>query len=190
MMNPDLDTAEPSRTKPHSAEILRATEFLWRIYGQINEWIRFADAKAGALLAADVVMIVAAIQSFKDHKDVLMGHVVLWFPGILSLVGLSASAFCCLMCILPRTRAIAGKSVIFFGDIARGYTSLDAYLQSASTLGDENRAFDEISRQVWENARIAEHKHLWIARAVWSIFFGLVVALVVGIGAALVSGRA
>lgn len=48
-----------------ASEPLRATDSQWRIYGLINEWIRFADAKAGALLAANALILVSAVGASK-----------------------------------------------------------------------------------------------------------------------------
>lgn len=185
---PHADGASPESAKTNAfaaqagpaSEPLRATDSQWRIYGLINEWIRFADPKAGALLAANALMLVSAVGAFKDHKAFFNSHMLVSVLGVVGLVGLIASAYCCLVSIFPRTRAAGGKSLIFFDHIA-GNASPGEYSRAADALGHEDRAFAEISEQVWQNARIAADKHEWIARAILAFIFGLSVSLVVGV---------
>ena len=164
---------------PPLPERLRAIQAQWRIYGLINEWIRFADAKAGALLAANALILVSAVAAFKDHKQVFNDHMWLTVFGVLGLGSLIASAICCLWCIFPRIRMAEGTSPIFFGHISQ-HSSPDDYQKKAGVLGDEDQEFAEISDQVWRNAKIAHYKHVWIAFGVAAFAVGLIVSLVVG----------
>jgi hypothetical protein len=63
LTQPPTPTAPTETTPAPRAPVLSraATEALWRIYGATNEWIRFADTKACAILAADALLLVTAV---------------------------------------------------------------------------------------------------------------------------------
>src|SRR5512135_1424766 len=49
-----------------------ATEALWRVYDATSEWIRFADAKAGAILTADALLLATAVlELLKRNQEAL-----------------------------------------------------------------------------------------------------------------------
>ena len=140
------------------SDVHRAIDTQWLIYDAINEWIRFADAKAGALLATNGVVAVAALGAIKENAALFADHRLLWWTSLLGVFGLGVSAFFCLDCIRPRTRAGGPKSLIYFDHIA-GHEDADAYASEARALSNHERAFAEVSRQVWINARVAQTKH-------------------------------
>lgn len=82
----------------------KATEQQWRVYGVINEWIRFADAKAGALLTLNGVLVAAAVGPIKDKWEDLLAHRPVLLLLAFAVAGLFVSAFYCLECIRPKLR--------------------------------------------------------------------------------------
>ncbi len=53
--------AKWERREERLADMALAIETMWRAYSEVNEWIRAADIKAGTVLAANGVVIVAAV---------------------------------------------------------------------------------------------------------------------------------
>lgn len=164
-----------------------ATEALWRVYGATNEWIRFADTKAGAILAADALLLATAVpELMKRNQEAPPNHhfaTVGVACAVLSSVALIASAIFCLVCIAPRMYSSDGaKSPLYFGHIA-AHPDADAYKNAAAVLDRPEESFDAISRQVWANARIAHTKFRLIAEAVWTLGLGLLFALIATVAA-------
>jgi len=86
---PDPAKADEETTRQADAE---ATDFLWRTYGAIAEWIRFADVKAGAVLGANAALVLVA-QS--EHKKLFAPfspyHLDFWF--VVAILGTALGAF-------------------------------------------------------------------------------------------------
>jgi hypothetical protein len=160
-----------------------ATDQQWEIYKYINDQIRFADTKAAALLAANGVLTAALIGVLKDKDAFFRSHTFVLLLAAVGLLGLLASAGCCLMCIVPRLSTGGPRSLIFFDHIAL-FTGPDTYANSAETMADARQAFQEITRQVWANARVASRKHRWVARAVRWFVPGLLFATIFAIAVA------
>ena len=153
-----------------------AIEQLWRIYAAINEWIRFADTKAAALLALNGVLVAAAVSPLKEEWNFLTNHPTVLVLLTLCGVSLFVSAFYCLKCIQPKLRIkpapASSTSLIFFEDIAV-YESAELYGNAALALSKQEGAFNEISKQVWAVSQVAHAKHRQIHWAVLSLIFGL-----------------
>ncbi|HWE40564.1 MAG TPA: hypothetical protein VG406_28710, partial [Isosphaeraceae bacterium] len=75
-----------------ATSLASATEHLWRIYQVINEWIRFADAKSGALLAACGAIITIEVTVMSDHQDYLKAHHLIFVLAVAAVVGLIVSS--------------------------------------------------------------------------------------------------
>ena len=188
-IQPTAPTAPTETTPAPRAPVLSgaATEALWRVYDATSEWIRFADAKAGAILTADALLLATAVlELLKRNQEALPNH-HLALGGVacavLSSVALIASAIFCLVCIAPRMHSSDGaKSPLYFGHIA-AHPDAAAYKTAAAVLDRPEESFDAISRQVWANARVAHTKYRLIAGAVWTLGLGLLFALIATVAA-------
>jgi hypothetical protein len=171
-----LDPSAPTGLGP-------ATEALWKVYVELNEWVRFADAKAGAILAADMVIVSllpGALFSKEFRPFATTGSTLAAVAAILGCLGLLASAVLCLWCIKPRikSRPAGPASLIFFSHIAEGHDDADAFARAARDFDDPEKAYLQISRQVWANAWVADRKHDAVRRAVYGLMFGLAFGVV------------
>jgi hypothetical protein len=179
---PEDDRSMPP-PRPPSGDWAKATEHLWKTLQSINEWTRFADAKAGAVLAANGVLGTLAAGFAKDHWAYLSTNSAMKIIALLGGSTLIASSFVCVRCLLPRTKVKGGtRSRLFFHHIALEDEA--SYLASAGALGDDDEAFREVGKQVWANAKVAREKHqeifwailltggsLACALAVWIVVF-------------------
>lgn len=171
-------------TRPPSGDWSDATDHLWRTLQTINEWTRFADAKAGAVLTANGVLGTLAAGFVKDHWAILAANrtiAILAFACGALLIG---SSFVCVKCLLPKVK-VKGEtdSLLFFHHIA--LKDEEGYLiAAAEALHDDDKAFREVGKQVWANAKVAREKHqeiywaiiltggsLAFALAVWVVWF-------------------
>lgn len=164
-----------------------ATETLWRVYAAINEWIRFADTKAGAILAADVFLVAESVGQLKDDDGKFLKWAFYTPDALCVLIGilfLVISAALALNCIRPRTRVPKNspRSLLYFGHIAEFKTPTD-YATTARTIDRRDTAYDEISHQVWINSRVARSKHQFVAWSVVTLGLGLLCLLIAWLAA-------
>lgn len=147
-----------------------STEEVWRSLQQVNEWIRFADAKAGAVLAGSgllggfIVGSIPTVSDFKVHttRAVLIG---------VAIVCLGASSLITLRILAPRLRTGEPRSLIYFDHIARRYendckTFVTNYLSLVKSDDDLSR---QVAEQVWSNSRVARRKFRRVSYAIWSL---------------------
>lgn len=138
---------------------------LWQTLHLVNEWTRFADAKAGAVLAAGAGVGSLLLTSLGDPQSVLrqssaLGIVLL----VSSLVASGGAVVSALICLNPRVdpEDTEWESNLFFGAIAK-HESSQAYLDNVRSRGDSRDR--DLAHQIRENARIADFKFRWVARA-------------------------
>ena len=164
------------------AEARRAVKYLWKIYDAIGESIRFFDAKAGVILAANGVLIGAAVTALQGNRNFVLEHPAFLTFAALALVSLAGSAICCLLCISPslvtyHPRLKKAESPIFFAHIANLAGPEDYEKAVLEKLTDERKALWQMSEQVWANARVASRKAKLIPFAVFFLGAGLLFAL-------------
>jgi len=182
-------------------------DLLWRIQDANQSAIRFADAKAGAILGfalATTGWTFSALNQAGAHLPVgparwglLVGLLVMSISLLLTLVST-------LLVILPRggpafdgPRTRTGGSaresrpgesgpvrgLLYFVDIA--HSSIGSYRDAVHLVGAEPLS-RQLARDVWQLSRICERKY---NRVVWSIWcmtsttvFSLLVLLLIGLG--------
>jgi hypothetical protein len=139
------------------------SEDLWRTLQHIAEWIRFADAKAGAVVAVDGAMIAFYASRLDDRANQELVQTV-----ILSATTISAavSALFAVMTVAPRARRVGATSALHY-DIIAAHPSVTAFHQAATAMyADRDRVDEALTTHVWTLARIARRKYTY---ATWSI---------------------
>lgn len=170
-----------STAAPTAPETVVTAEQAWKLLSMVNEWIRFADAKAGATLAFSGVMgtllynVVRELQRRSTWLDVtIVLTCVLLFVAVL-LAGWK---------IAPRMK---DKDVVpdtinnlFFASIAANYKGNRlAYRGELIRLSTDNHALvEELADQVHVNATIATAKN---QHAAWAVRAGLVAGLLLAL---------
>ncbi len=168
--------------QPIVTDFAKAAEMQWRIYQANSEWIRFADIKAGALLTANGVVLATILSALKNNADVVRASLAALILAVFSGAALLVSAGCCLSCINPKTTRFHAThdpktaSLLFFGHIAE-FKTKEAYQAQAKALGSEEVVFEQVSQQVWMNARVSRKKHRQVTLAVWSLAASIALAL-------------
>lgn len=165
-------------------------EQAWKALGLVNDWIRHADVKTGAFLAAAGVTGGVFYNLVRDQH-----HPSRWLAGVAIACAAAiflAAAFA-LVALMPRLsvkqwwKGIFGKkeepppssdgddvpedptSLLFFRDIARAYKSDNqpSYAEVFATLSaDKARLTRQISIQIQQNAHVAHRKFRWSS---WSL---------------------
>ncbi|GAG97629.1 unnamed protein product [marine sediment metagenome] len=161
-------------------------ERLRYILSTVNEWLKFAEAKNGALLAVDTAIIFGI---FKLASDSAWPHAIFSYLTISLVI---ASAVSCLVSFIPRIKIPTvtlnqkpntGVSLLFYAHIAKydpeSYLK-DLYGQSDSTTPSSSFEMD-FARQIVTNSGIAVKKYHCFTVALWLTVVALILLLIAGI---------
>lgn len=150
-------------------------EKLKDIFSNINDWLKFAEAKSATLIAFNGALIFGISRLITSFD--LKGTCLIYLIVILSLCILSTSI--CFFSVIPAlsmpwdkkpSGVIEKDNLVYFSDIAK-YTPL-AYLRALSEkLGLNNSEFTgyqkDLSNQIIVNSVIADKKYRAFQKAVW-----------------------
>jgi hypothetical protein len=165
------------------ADYTRATDHLWKTYATINELIRFADAKAGALLTVNGVLIGAALTVLNDKPNLLGITPLIFFLWVVWGLCLLVSTACGLLCIKPILLVKHGSeqprkdSTIYFDHIAHR-ANFAAFCSDVLSVQKGEGEFKQIAAQVYAVSKIAVKKHRSISRSVTSLSLALAIGVV------------
>lgn len=149
---------------------------------QTADWLKFAEAKNGALIVFNSAVLAATMQqAFEHHPDNAL--VRLYLGSLWVLLG--ASLIIALFSFLPKTeipllsvsqRPSPSDNLIFFG-AAKKYTA-DEYAAAVEARYGPGAPEDanwrkDISEQIVTNARIAVWKYSCFKVALWGTIWGL-----------------
>ncbi len=144
------------------------TDGLWRCLELVNDWVRFADAKAAAVLTADSVLFgaLALYGSGHDFSDRPASSV--FTVAGLALAG--ASFIAGILVVLPRSSVPgAPRSPLHFADIAADFRGRPAdYVAVVRQLAADHQQLDDaLASEVWANAVVATTKFRRVGLAIW-----------------------
>lgn len=169
-------------------------ERLRYILTTVNEWLKFAEAKNGALLAVDSAIIFGI---FKLASDSAWPHVI--FPYLtISLVIVSSVS--CLVSFIPRIKIPtftlsqkpdATASLLFYTHIAK--YDPESYLKALHGRTDDSTTLSssfemDFARQIVTNSRIAVKKYYCFTVALWLTVVALILLLIAGISVITLAG--
>lgn len=171
--------SSPSDRSPKTRAMHLTVESLWKVYDIVQDQIKFADTKAGVILAGDGIVLSTILSILIEHSGAVPLPSPLAIELILATFAAFLSACCAVSCLLPRFRAGQPVSLIFFEHIAMKYATAGDYLTEArATWSRHNTAIEEIGYLIWATSRIAQRKHRWVIRAVWCLGASLLVSMV------------
>lgn len=164
-------------------------ETLWKTYNVINEWIRFSDTKAGAILAANGVIASIVLSKLSEDNVFLNNHPIFLIPLILGIITTFISIISSIICLNPTLKiGTKTNSVIFFANIAENFEIYSDYEKNAlDVLTDEKHAAAQISQQVWANSKVALKKYKAVAWATYSLEGTILIGIISTIGILIVS---
>ena len=157
------------------------TEDAWKALGQVNDWIKVADTKAGLVLSASGVLGGAVLHGLPPHEQ-WSQHA--WKAGMLltALALACASALTSLRVFAPRLKVGEPSSPLHFEHIARRYADPREFRQHAGPLFDEQERLREaLTGQLWATSKVARRKFRHVAPAVWLLAASLFVAAAAGL---------
>lgn len=153
----------------------------WKIFCNINEWIRFSDQKSSILLAVYGVIISAIYSNSNEIYIVLKDNNIIM---ILVIIGslIAFFSFCIsLTSILPSIKKSTSNSVIYYGDISREYNDYGSYEAGLNAVMANSETYEShLVEQIYVNSAIATKKYRLYRNSLilFFLFFIDVVAIV------------
>lgn len=133
---------------------------IWELYSSINEWVRYADAKAGIALGAHAAIFTVAIPGIIENRVYFTENTPIMSAVILATAFAVVSSYFGIRCVVPRLNVGEARSLIFFAHIAKGYSdSVSFRNHAAKHYNDDDGFFNQVLDQVWANSRVAWEKH-------------------------------
>ena len=188
---PNKPPAGPNTTGPDPDQA-------WKALGLVNDWIRHAEAKTTATLAAAGVTG-GVLYNLVQHQT--SPSVWLCIVAVICGAAVVASAGSAMVALAPRLRPTKTTAqpppgddgttpppddpanLLFFSHIAREYRGdAPTFAQVLSTLtSDHAKLTEQIGRQIHANADVAQRKYWWANCAILALGLDLVFLAVTAI---------
>jgi len=160
------------------------SEFLWNVHQYINEYIRFADTKAAAVIAW-AGAVIGTLVATESHQNFLDGRLwggtwlIAWVT-LLALVLLGIGFVFAILVIAPilTYNRAAPKNLIFW-DAIRAFSSFDEY---STAVRDCNDVEGRVAQHVYELAGIARRKYRKTQFSIAAAAIGTLFAIVAILG--------
>jgi hypothetical protein len=156
------------------------------IFSNINDWLKFAEAKSAALVAGNAALIfgMSRLIFSNETNEIFVAYLI--FCSFLCLVSLSI----CLLSAVPalnmpwdsKPKGITDTdNLLYFGDIAK-YSPL-AYLNKlAEKIGNQNEKFSgyqkDLALEIITNSVITQRKFYYFKIAIWISLSAIVSPLI------------
>jgi hypothetical protein len=147
-----------------------SSEQAWKALQQVNDWIKVADAKATALLAASGVLGGLLAKSAPTPADFRTRPLVAALLAT-SLICVGFAVLVTLRTLAPRLRTGEPRSLLYFDHVGRRYArSLDKFADNFSQLLDHESDYRRhVIEQIWANSKVARGKFRRVAFATYAL---------------------
>ena len=146
-------------------------EHAWKIKEYISQNIQFSDSKASGVIAISTLSV--ALLSFLPKDVSQVEAIVIALSSLILLI----SIIFALLTFFPRTYPRPSSGTIFWGNISE----LKQYQHYERKFKQSNK-LDEVLKQIYSIATIANNKYIWVSRAIQLQAVGLVVFWLVILG--------
>ena len=94
-------------------------EFLWKIYDTINDWIRFSDTKAIAIVATYGIAIGFISSNVTELQQIMYKSPEILLLSLITVLLAFSSIYYCIGCLIPRLKVEEPDLLIFFAHIPK-----------------------------------------------------------------------
>ena len=112
----------------------KTSEEYWKILNTINEWIRFSDLKAGAILSVYGIILTVIYSNSEQVFKILDTNSSLLFISIVAIITSIISVFLSFLTLNPSLKNKNPHSILFFGHIQKKFDSYEDYDQQAKEI--------------------------------------------------------
>lgn len=162
-------------------------DFAWKVHSYISDYIRFADTKAGAIIAwcGGLIGILLASQTHHFFTETSFTLSPDWKVTCLALVSFLAFALLgtgivsAFMCIKPRLWSQEEikehpKGYVYWEDV-KAHGSADTFKKELGSVG-EGAFADMCAEHTFVFSVIASKKYWWVNLSLWMAFAGSIAA--------------
>jgi hypothetical protein len=135
----------------------------WKVLALVNDWVKHAEAKAGASLTLAFAIAGLLYNLVKAEQ-----HPSGWVITLAAVCAITSLAAVCLAgwSLRPRLRPTEPPTnLLYFDHIARKHPRVGGpapYVADLRVpLTNTDDLFDQIAHQVWANSHVARDKFLW-----------------------------
>lgn len=166
-------------THSESKPVDQRQQYLWKVHGYINEYIRFADTKAGFIVVLDTA-IIGALYAIHCQQRFLNTAPIQWsftaLAALFAFIALGLSVVASILVVRPRLNAHSIKGYIFWESIVEHGTQ-EAFESVVLSQTDENLT-SHLAQHIFILSKIAHRKYFWINLAIcWGTLGGLAAAI-------------
>jgi hypothetical protein len=182
------DDEETSTGEKEAAETCPQPEHAWKALSLVNEWIRHAETKAAAVLAAAGVTggVLYNLVKSQQHPSCVINVLAMLCGGLVFAAG-----FCATATLIPRRNVSGGaenfSNLLFYSHVALAYRNDEpTYAQVLAALtSNPHDLTRHLANQVHANSVVADRKFVWATRGIIVLVAALATlgALAVVIGA-------
>ena len=164
---PSLAVAQRAGTQP-----THSREFLWKVHGYVNDYIRFADTKAAFCLGV-ASELVGALFSSKSQELFLkppQTFTLLAWMSLAAFLFLVFSIGSAVIVVYPRLWIHALKGHSSYMAIAE-FPSAKAFAADFGLQSDQELN-DQLSNQLYSLAKVCRRKYRWVGVAMATAVIG------------------
>jgi hypothetical protein len=165
----------------------RMKELLQSIFCNVNDWLKYAEAKNAAFLAFLGAAIFCILQVIPEKSDMSLlillyfGQLLIFFSAAVVVVLLSFTPIIRIPKLIGRQKEHTNENLLFYGDIvnydSRGY--LEAVSKSYCIDYDKNsKLLFDYAEQIIVNSQIAIRKYVAFNISIWLGLAGLTTPIV------------
>lgn len=149
-------------------------EQLYKIFNNVNDWLKFAEAKNAMIIAFNSASIYGITQTF--NLDCIKNSTFLTNYLFFVIILLVFSTICSLISFAPRVKIIKGgyyapgniPNVLFF-EYLKTKTNIEIIKEVTGVLDEKTFATIEkdIAEQIKQNSIVASRKYSYFTISVW-----------------------
>lgn len=156
-----------SPSPANTSTLPHAGEFLWKTHSYINEYIRFADAKAGFTVAIATALI-GALFTARCHERFLYIAPVQWtgigWLSFLSFAFLLASILAAVAAVRPRLWTTPSEGFIFWESVT-AFKSPENFTGALLNQTPDSLAV-QVAHHVYALSTVCRRKYLYVNAAI------------------------
>lgn len=159
-----MDSSSEHRLAAASSEGF--AESLWNCHAYLNEYIRFADAKAGVVLTFTSALF-AGLSATGLHQAILSDQAALLLVAVILLAfgSLVSSIVAAVLAVLPRTKKTQERNVLSWPDIA-AFATVAAYEEAWTAAASSCQITPQLIRHLYLLGQVCERKYRWVHRSI------------------------
>lgn len=151
-------------------------ENYWKILSEVNDAIKFAEAKAIAIISTSGIL--TAFLFSKQDLSPHLGNCFFFTLFVLCVVSIFSTIFFSLLCLKPNFSNESKGSMFYFNSILDSKATVSEFdAEIAKVLSSEKELSCQLSEQIITKSRIARRKYRHVNYSIFSFIVYISVLL-------------